>query len=550
MKRDIPRLQTTSFDAVVIGAGIYGSTICRLLALAGYQTALIEKGDFCQATSANSLKILHGGLRYLQHLNLKRMRESIVCRRDLMQFSPHLAKPLSCLMPTQGHGARSSLLMGLALALNDFVSFDRNEGTCPDLHLPRGKILPRDQLLSFLPGLQTDDITGAANWFDGLAENTERMVLEHILDAARFGACPANYVRADTITHAKNIVTGITATDLTSNKTLTINARIIINAAGPWFAELLQRSALPSCPGVYWAKAINLVVDRQLHPDHAIGLESREGYQDKDALIKRGKRLYFFVPWRDKTMIGTTYKSFTGPADTVRVLPEDIDEIIDEVNAIYPAFHLCLNDVTFVHYGLVPMSEPGKAGEDVQIEKNSLIIDHESATGPAGLISVKGIKYTTASHAAREVLTLVQKKLSPSSKEVRPADPSLPQHPQHETDNRLENKYGRFAADILPFITSPGGNAKLDPEIDILSGEIHYFIENEMALKLSDIVLRRSDLGTGGIPSTHMLQSICTIMATKLNWDTREQKKQIKELIDLYHPLTQSTKTINNDNPA
>ena len=536
MKRNITRLSTTTFDLVVIGAGIYGAAISRVLARHGYLTALIDKGDFCQATSANSLKILHGGLRYLQHLNLKRMRESIVCRRELMQFSPHLVQPLSCLMPTRGRRTRSKAVMATAFALNDAISYDRNAGLPTELHLPRGRIMSKHAFAAILPELPPESATGAANWYDGLAENTERMAIEHILDAAEYGACPANYVQAEEILFNDNTVTGVLATDRQTGKTLTIATRLVINAAGPWFTRLLQQSGVP-CPQVDWAKAINLVVKKQLHPKYAIGLESREEYQDKDAVFKRGKRLYFFVPWRGYTMIGTTYKPFHRPADEFSVEQQDIDEILDEVNAIYPNYRLSPNDVTFVHSGLVPMSEAPTDTDDVQIEKNSQIIDHGQADGPSGLISVKGIKYTTAPHAARELLRMVRNRFSPSPTR-QPASKNDNVAEKNIIPDRLQKKYGRFADAVMPFITKEDGDRPVCDGLDLTCGEVQYYIQEEMALTLSDVILRRSDLGTAQCPDTKLLEALAAYMARQLHWDNEEQNRQLDSVRTFYAPLS------------
>ena len=535
MKRDIQRLKITSFDVVVIGAGIYGAAICRLLAMNGYRTALIEKGDFGQATSANSLKILHGGLRYLQHLNLKRMRESVACRRELMQFSPHLTSPLSCLMPTRGHAMRSKPVMGAAFVINDLISWDRNTGLAPSMRLKRGRTLGKKLFHTILPHLNQEEITGAANWFDGLAENTERIVLEHLLDAADYGATPANYVQADRIIVEQDHVTGVQVTDQLSKKQFSITTKLVINAAGPWFNELLQRSGLSPQP-VSWAKAINIVVKKQLHPSYAIGLESREGYQDRDAVFRRGKRLYFFVPWRDHTMIGTTYAYFPDAPDQLKARQEDIDEIIAEVNAICPEYDLGRDDVSFVHCGLVPMSSTPEQESDVQLEKNSLVIDHEQENGCRGLISVKGVKYTTAPHAAREVLHLVQQTQPvPAGHQPTPL-----RQPASNTNNdaRLIDKYGRFAARVRTCIEQDNGSIPLDADSEIVRGEILYFIHEEMAVNLSDIIFRRSDLGTAQCPSETLLTEICTLMARELQWEPQEQTRQLEKVYTHYAPVS------------
>ncbi|GAB4332608.1 MAG: hypothetical protein Kow0089_00580 [Desulfobulbaceae bacterium] len=148
-------------DVLVVGAGIHGAAIAFHAARAGYRVALVDKGDFSSATSANSLKILHGGFRYLQHGNLKRMRHSIVSRREMMQLAPWLVRPLPCLMPLYGGGiTRNRTLLTGALWVNHWIGRDRNRGLDPALHLPRGEVLGPEACLEAAPGISTAGLRG------------------------------------------------------------------------------------------------------------------------------------------------------------------------------------------------------------------------------------------------------------------------------------------------------------------------------------------------------------------------------------------------------
>jgi len=161
MKRDFERIQNTLFDLLVIGGGIQGATICYKAAQHGLRVLLLEKGDFCGSSSANSLKILHGGLRYLQTLDFRRMRDSIRSRHEIMCFAPHLVAPLACIMPAYGHGLKGKEVMRLAMLLNDGISMDRNVGLSPDKCLPAGHSLSKAQCLAQIPGISTDNLHGA-----------------------------------------------------------------------------------------------------------------------------------------------------------------------------------------------------------------------------------------------------------------------------------------------------------------------------------------------------------------------------------------------------
>ena len=156
-----------------------------------------ECRDFSSSTSSNSLKILHGGLRYLQHLDFKRMRESIASRKEMMKIASDLVRPLRCIMPLYKNSfLKSKPVLLSALFLNDLISFDRNKGLKSSLRLPRGRILSKEQCAELLTGVNQESLTGGALWHDVLAVNTERLVLNFLLEADSYQACMANYVKA------------------------------------------------------------------------------------------------------------------------------------------------------------------------------------------------------------------------------------------------------------------------------------------------------------------------------------------------------------------
>jgi glycerol-3-phosphate dehydrogenase len=211
MQRDIDRLSTETFDVLIVGSGIYGATMARQCALQGLKVALIEKDDFGGATSANSLKIIHGGLRYLQSMDIKRMRQSISARRRLLKIAANSVVPLPCVIATSKRFMRSRLPMGVALMLNNIISWDRNKGLAENSRIPNSKLLSRNDYKKIVNEL-ADDVTGAAFWHDAMALNTERLTLDFILSAAANGACVANYVFAERYLLQKNRITGIAAT--------------------------------------------------------------------------------------------------------------------------------------------------------------------------------------------------------------------------------------------------------------------------------------------------------------------------------------------------
>ena len=192
MRADLKTLATESFDLLIVGAGIHGACAAWSAARMGLKTALIDAGDFGGAASANSLKVIHGGLRYLQHGNLKRMRESIRARRRFLALAPKLVKPQPFAIPTRGAGVRGRAALRVALALNDLISADRNAGLDAAHRLPAGRLLSRSEAAQLWPSLPADAYDGAAAWCDALAHNTERLTRGVVLGARARGAGVVN----------------------------------------------------------------------------------------------------------------------------------------------------------------------------------------------------------------------------------------------------------------------------------------------------------------------------------------------------------------------
>ncbi len=406
MKRKPEVLADGPFDVLVIGGGIHGAAIFHEAAASGFRTALIEQGDFGQGTSANSLKIIHGGLRYLQQADLKRVRQSIGCRRKMMAFAPHLIKPQPFLIPVYGHGIKGKEALVLALTLNDLFGWDRNRNLPENNLLPPGRVLSSTECLHQIPHLDKKGLTGGALWYDGLVQHTERLTLEYIWSGWDQGGVAANYVRARGLVLEAGEVRGIKAEEVFSGTEFPIRARMVINASGPWLNDLLDPLPRPPRIAADWVKGLNLIVRRPLFGEYGIGLNGVSSSGRKP-----GSRFFFFVPWQGQTMIGTAYTRSNGLAVQARMEESDLDGFIKEINTIYPPAQLTRKGVSFYHFGLQPVSE-GQASNDPHPDpdRHSLIYDHESRDGLKGLISVKSTKYTTAPQSAEKILMLIRAK--------------------------------------------------------------------------------------------------------------------------------------------
>lgn len=555
MKRDLNQLSKLEFDILIIGGGSHGAAVAYEMASSGLKTALIEQKDFLQATSSNSLKTIHGGLRYLQHLNLKRMRESIKSRREIMDIAPHLVKPLPCLMPTYGHGLKGKEVMRIALLLNDLISWDRNYGIEKKGCLKRGRILSKESCLKHLPDIKRDSLNGAALWYDAIAVNTEKLTLTFILKAVERGALVANYVQAKGLIIHDNTIIGVKAKDFITGDNFDIRAKMVVNATGPWMENLLPFSGIKNQKVQSWAKAVNIIVKKPLFDGYAVGLEGSKEYMDRDAVLRRGKRLFFLVPWRGYTIIGTSYKEFKGKPDQLRIDKEDIKELIEEANNIYPPAELTFNDVTYFHYGLVPMVTSDKnISFDIQLDKHTVVIDHEKTGNIKGLLTIKSVKYTTAPQTAKHVKNIIKKKKMFSK--MKRADSNrvtagnyLASQGKYKPEKinsigkfdilkHLQSNYGSYCKELLNYIEKDEKLASLisyNPPLTVV--EVLYGIREEMAFKLADIVFRRTELGTAERPPKDVLIQIADIMAEELVWDEIRKTDEIREVLDCYSPL-------------
>ena len=551
MRRDIGQLTGKPYDLLVIGAGIYGACIAWDAALRGLSVALLEKADFGHATSANSLKTVHGGLRYLQHADFKRMRESIRERRALLHVAPHLVHPLPCLMPTYGHSLKGPEVMSIALLLNDLVSFDRNQLPDPGKHLPRGHIISREECLELMPGIAEEGLTGAALWYDAQMYNSERLTLSFVLSAAHRGAAVANYAEVVGFLRQGNRVVGVEARDTLTGGVFPVRARMVVNAAGPWVDQVLGMAAGASPLGVRLAKAIN-VATRPIFEKYAVGIAGRRQYSDNDPVLNRGSRLFFVVPWRDQSLIGTTYSEYEGEPDDFQVTEADVEALLDEVNDVYPPARLTPADVLFVYKGLVPIAGVHEQTGEVQRQKSYQIRDHRE-DGIEGLISVLGVKYTTARDVAEKVVDQIytswnQTPTASRSERVPVVGGDIEDFAgfvESVTRERpgalpvrclqpLLYNYGTAYRGVLHYYQQRA--RPLRKERALLEAQVRYAVCHEMAQTLSDVIFRRTEVGTGGHPGAETLTFCAGVMADESGWDRDRVGQEIENASRLFAP--------------
>ncbi|MBU1234370.1 MAG: FAD-dependent oxidoreductase, partial [Proteobacteria bacterium] len=376
-------------------------------------------------------------------------------------------------------------------------------------------------------------------WYDGLAVDTERLILEYVLGSMTYGARAANYAEATAINKGDDDLYRVTIRDRLSNEIHQVTTRFVVNASGPWFEKSIQAPQKKDIKQK-WALALNIVSKKKIFEKYAVALEGHTQYEDRDAIIKRDKRLYFFVPWRGHTMIGTEYMESIADPDCLQVKPEMIQNMVDGVNAIYPPAQLKYEDISFFHAGLLPMHSKSEEN-NIQMEKNSTFFVHTHA-GFSRVLSVKGVKYTTAPHIAHEIVEFLRKQLQLESGIEKLKDSHVTagqwNSDQLQYKDILERKYGQRAVRILSYMQNEQkADIWIDEASELLKAEVSYLINEEMACKLSDIVLRRTGLGTAECPGRSVLEKLVEYMGGILSWDEARKGQEVKEVLQRYAPL-------------
>jgi glycerol-3-phosphate dehydrogenase len=464
MKRDVAALVAAHHDVLVVGGGIYGVAAAHEAARRGLAVALVEAADFGAGASWNSLKTIHGGLRHLQRLDLGSHRESVRERRTLLRIAPAIVRPLPFLVPAYGHGPRGREALAAGLILNDLLSLDRNRGLPDAQRLPSARMLSRTDTLARVPGLREKGLAGGALFYDAQIDSSERLTIAFLRSATSAGARAANHCEVVALRREGARVVGARVRDRESGNEHDVTARVVLNAAGPGASRLLERAGLARPLGP-WLMAQNLVFDAKWPLAERLGVGARAS----------GPFL-FLVPWRDRILAGTDY----WPAAERRG-PEAVTKFCRELAQAFPWAGLDERRIALVHRGLVP-GERGAEG----LATRPLVRDHEAADGLAGLVTVQGVKYTTARAVAERAVLLACRKLGRPGAEIGPA------------------------VELLP-----GARLLEGP----LAEQARVAVREEMAGTLQDAVLRRLDLGTAGPAEDAEVAQVAAVMAQELGWD-------------------------------
>lgn len=550
MKRDLVQLSRNFYDVIVIGGGIFGICAAWDAASRGLSVALVEKGDFAHATSANSYKLVHGGIRYLQHADHYRVRESCRERSTLLRIAPHLVHPLPIVMPTYGHGVQGKEILRIGLLLYDLITFDRNRGISDSLRrIPQGKFISRDECLEIFPDLDHKDLTGAAIFHDGQMYNPTRLAISFLRSAVHAGADAANYVQVTDLIRSENRVVGIKVKDILDENVFEIRGRVVVNAAGPWANWLLRRSmGIGLRPEPSFSRDACFVVGRRLLSEkYALAVHAKT--KDPDAILSRGNRHLFIAPWRGYTLIGVWHVVYNDDPDKFALTEQELQRFVDETNEAYPSLALTLKDISIWNAGLILFGDNRQGANDLSFGKRSLIIDHLRDNDVEGLITLIGVRYTMARGIAEKAVDLVFNKLG--KEPPRSATAFTPIHGgqieffedylRRATEQRpkvlnadvipaLVRNYGSSYKNVIRYIDQDSMWGETLGESKVIEAEVIHAVREEMAQKLGDVVFRRTDLGTGEHPGETALQRCAHLMASELGWNEGRVQEELDEV--------------------
>lgn len=394
-------------DLVVVGGGIYGACLALEAARRGLRPLLLERGDFGEATSWNSLRILHGGLRYLQTLNLRRFRQSVAERRWFCQTFPDLVRPQPCVMPLYGDGLRRPAVLAAALAVNDLLSVDRNTGVDPALRIEPSRLLNVEETIARVPLVARDGLLGAASWSDAAMLSSQRLLMEVLHWAGSLGATALNYVEATGLVRRGQGIQAVEARDVLTGQTLTFSSATVCNCAGPWSGEVAGRFDRPMPRLFQPSLAFNVLLDSPPPSRSAVAVSPRRQGQ-------RGGPVYFLCPLVDRLLAGTVHRPWAGSLERPQPDEEALDHFLSDLNAAMPGLEARPSRIVRVFAGLLPVRAPGTA----RLSTRPAIHDHGRAGGPRGLFSVSGVKFTTARLVAEHTLAAMAGQFGPL--EVQP----------------------------------------------------------------------------------------------------------------------------------
>ena len=514
------------YDLIVVGAGINGLGIARDAAARGLRTIVIDQEDICSGVSAWSGRLIHGGLRYLEHKDFALVRESLKERERLFELAPHLVKPVPLLMPFYARNKRPPWLIRLGMIAYDVLSWDKKQ--------PNHRILSRRSVLSRFAGMEPAGLTGSAVFIDGQVEYAERLCVELAVAAQGDGADIVTHSRVDGLLRTDSHVTGVEYTDSITGQRHSVLGRVVMNAAGPWVDRLLADFGDIESPRfIGGSKGSHIIVDP--FPGAPLDVVYYESQADG--------RLVLVIPWMGRYLIGCTDNLFDDEPDSARAERSEIDYLLNEVNTLVPGAELTVDSVLYTYSGVRPLPyAPGVP--EWKIPRSHIIHDH-AKDGVGGLFSVIGGKLTTFRQLSEDAVDLAVRSLG--SKKTKTSTLTSPLPGARVADyaafsqafvsdgalpdnvsKRLLAMYGVRAATIAALASDDVNLAEIvDLDSGALAAEVVFAVRDEFARTLTDVMARRLLLAFEPGHGISSAERIATIMASIEGWDDERLRQEI-----------------------
>jgi glycerol-3-phosphate dehydrogenase len=535
MRRVPTDISGAAFDAVIVGAGVNGCGAARDAAMRGLRVLLLDKGDVASGTTAASTRLIHGGLRYLEHGEVGLVRESLRERETLLRkVAPHLVRPLAMLVPVYAGRRRGRFTIRAGMLAYDLLSSSKT--------LPRHRMLTPAEALGHAPGLETEGLRGAAVFYDAQVEYAERLAVENALDARAHGATVLTYARVERLLVEGGAARGVVFTDLLGGATHDARAPFILNAAGPWVDGVLEGSGAEGEKLIGGTKGSHVVVRAfEGAPRAAVYTEALED-----------GRPFFVVPWDGKLLIGTTDERYGGDLDRVEADGREIEYLLRETNRVLPSARLTRADVLYTYSGVRPLPRVAE-GQEGGITRRHFI----KQSGVRGLFNVVGGKLTTYRALAEGAVDLIFSARGETPPPCRTADAPLPGAAVEDFDAfsrdfnsrgtlprataaRLLKVYGARAAEVLRLARDDAElSAVISDETGSIGAEVVYAFREESAETLTDCLMRRTMVGLNGSVGLDALEGAAHIARKFLGWDGKRASREVeayRKYVERFHP--------------
>lgn len=493
-----------ALDVAVIGGGINGCAIAEECAARGLRVALFEATDFGFGTTWRSTKLIHGGLRYLEHGDVRLVRESLRERAWLLRTRPYLVTPQRFLLPLLPWSRRPGWQVRIGLAGYDLLAGKSG--------VPRHRGLSHEKLLGLAPYLP--DVTGGGfSFYDARVHSPERLALELALEAQRLGATIANHTKVTRILSDSAGVSGVVVEH--GGETHTVAAKSIINAAGPWVDAVNAAGGLPDLELLGITRGTHIVVE----------LESPPGRDAIFSTAKRDGRVFFAVPQGPLLLIGTTDERFEGDPGAIRPSSEDIDYLLEEARELLPGLDITRERIRYAYAGLRPLQRVS-GGPEAAISRRHQVVHHARNGGSPGMYSLVGGKLSTFRPLAEEVARL----LDPPRPRERANAPLAPvwNLTLRTSSLSLAQKhhvriYGAGIAEVLELGAEP-----LCEHASAIAGEVRYVARHEGVESLADVMMRRTGISWASCRGLCCAETVAEILGEELGWKAAERKRQLK----------------------